>query len=353
MAKKTTDGAAALGGRARAQKLSKQERSQIARQAAVVRWENAGKDVRRSVFEGELTIAGLDMKLWCAVLDDGTRVIARSNFMKAIGREGKVKGGEKYERPSGGKFRVPVFLAAENLKPFVTMELIENSAPIHFHTQFGPNWGIRAEVMPGVCQVYLDAMHAGVLLPNQKHIAEQCRILSRGFATVGLFALIDEATGAQDSRAANALAEILEEFIAKELRKWVKTFPTEFFRGLCRIRRVPFNDAFRFPSYFGHLINDIIYSRLAPGVLAELRRKNPVTESGRRKSKLFQWLSEDVGDPKLRAHFIKVITLLDAAEDWPTFYKLLDRALPAFSTQPLLALAEEEADGLPDGAVRG
>jgi hypothetical protein len=126
--------------------------------------------------------------------------------MEAIGRKGKVKGGEKFERHSEGKFRVPVFLAAENLKPFVTMELIQNSAPVHYHTRFGPNWGLRGEVLPGVCQVYLDAQHQGVLQANQQHIAEQCRILSRGFATVGLFALIDEATGAQDFRAANALA---------------------------------------------------------------------------------------------------------------------------------------------------
>ena len=339
MAKRATSGSAASGGRARAEKLSPEVRSEIARQAAATRWLTAGKAVRRAVFEGDLVIA--DTKLPCAVLDDGTRVLARSHFIEAIGRRGKVKGGSKFERQEA-KFKVPVFLAAENLKPFVSLELVQNSAPIHYYAKFGPNWGLRAEVLPGVCQVYLDAERAGVLQKNQQHIADHCRILSRGFATVGLFALIDEATGAQDSRAANALAEILEQFIAKELRKWVKTFPTEFFRGICRLRNVPFNDAFRFPSYFGHLINDVIYARLAPLVLAELRRKNPVTETGRRKGKLFQWLSEDVGDPKLRAHFIKVLTLFDASEDWETFYRLLDKALPRFSTQPLLAIAEEE-----------
>ena len=85
--------------------------------------------------------------------------------------------------------------------------------------------------------------------------------------------------------------------------------------------------------------------------MAELRRKNPVDpDTGRRKSRLFQWLSEDVEDPKLRLHFIRVMTLIDASDDLETFSRLLDRALPRFSTLPLLALAEEQ---LPEGGRAG
>lgn len=165
------------------------------------------------------------------------------------------KGGAKYERETENS-RVPVFLAADNLSTFVSMDLVENSAPVYFLSKSGPNWGVRAEILPAVCHVYMDAQHAGVLQKNQIHIAEHCRILLRGLGVVGIIALVDEATGAQDYRAADALAEILKAFIAKELRKWVRTFPVEFFRGLCRLRKVPFNEAYRFPSYFGHLIND-------------------------------------------------------------------------------------------------
>lgn len=47
----------------------------------------------------------------------------------------------------------------------------------------------------------------------------------------------------------------------------------------------------------------MLVSRLAPGVLAELRRKNPVVnDRGRRKHKHFQWLTDDMGDPKLKQH---------------------------------------------------
>jgi hypothetical protein len=33
---------------------------------------------------------------------------------------------------------------------------------------------------------------------------------------------------------------------------------------------------------------------------------------------------------------------MEASDDWTTFYRLLNKALPPFSTQPLLAIAEEE-----------
>jgi hypothetical protein len=44
-------------------------------------------------------------------------------------------------------------------------------------------------------------------------------------ADIGIIALVDEATGYQEVRAKDALAKILEAFIAKELQPWVQTFP--------------------------------------------------------------------------------------------------------------------------------
>jgi len=96
------------------------------------------------------------------------------------------------------------------------------------------------------------------LLKNQKHIAFQCRILTRGFALVGISALIDEATGNQDVRARDALHKILEQYISKELMKWAKTFPDEFYRQLFRLRswRYSFSSIKR-PALVGKLTNDL------------------------------------------------------------------------------------------------
>ena len=42
----------------------------------------------------------------------------------------------------------------------------------------------------------------------------------------------DEATGFQHDRTTDALAKILEAFVAKELQPWVKTFPDDFYAQL-------------------------------------------------------------------------------------------------------------------------
>ncbi len=55
--------------------------------------------------------------------------------------------------------------------------------------------------------------------------AERRAILQHGFATVGIIALVDEATGYQDFRARDTLTKILERFAANEIRLWVKTYP--------------------------------------------------------------------------------------------------------------------------------
>jgi hypothetical protein len=48
--------------------------------------------------------------------------------------------------------------------------------------------------------------------------------------------LADEATGFQDARARDALAKILEDFVAKELRRWPSTFPGDFYKKLFWLR---------------------------------------------------------------------------------------------------------------------
>jgi hypothetical protein len=101
-------------------------------------------------------------------------------------------------------------------------------------------------------------------------------LLVRALANVGIIALIDEATGFQREELLNALAKILEAFIATELRPYVRAFPIAFYDQLFRLRGLSFpKDAVQRPLYFGHLTNDIVYKRLAPNVLEELRKVTP------------------------------------------------------------------------------
>ncbi|WP_294536937.1 P63C domain-containing protein [uncultured Rhodoblastus sp.] len=317
-----TESSKSAGGRARALALSPERRSEIARRAGASRWGTLRQAISR---EGIVKVG--DTELQCYVLDDETRVLARASFVRAIGRTGKVKGGRGFDE----EFQTPVFLTAENLKSFFPSDLDVNSKPILFMDGDAQMIGYRAELLPDVCDIFADADRAGVLRANQKHIATACRTLSRGLTRVGIIGLIDEATGYQRERAADALARILENYIAKELQPWVQTFPPEFYDNLFRLRGLHYpRDTVKRPQYFGYLTNDVIYKRLAPGIVDELKRLTPKLPSGRRKHQYFRRLTENLGHPKLREHLASVITVMMLSDTYDDFMVKLDRVKPRY-----------------------
>jgi hypothetical protein len=331
----------AKGGFARAAALTEAQRRGIARRAAAARW---GTPLREAITqEGTLKLGDGATEIQCYVLDDETRVLARAAFVRAIGRRGKVKGGRQFDM----EFERPVFLTAVNLKPFFPKGLDENSKPILFTYGGAEMIGYRAELLADVCDIFADADRAVVLRANQRHIADACRLLSRGLTRVGIIGLVDEATGWQRQRAADALARILEEFVAKELQPWVKTFPEEYYENLFKLRGLRFAvDNVSRPQYFGHLTNDIIYKRLAPGVLDELKKITPKTPSGRRKHQYFCRLSDDLGHPKLKEHLAAVIAVMMLSDNYDDFLRKLDRVKPRYGETPMLPFIDPPLSGL-------
>jgi P63C domain len=322
------------GGAARAKSLSKQDRSAIAQKAAFVRWSGHLPD---ATHEGDMQIAG--MRLPVAVTSEGVRLMISKAFMTAL------------KRPWKGSYahtELPNFIAAKNLLPFVSNELMSVLEPVEFMNKRGQKaQGYRVELLQLVCEVYLDARKAGVLTQSQEKVADQAEILIRGFVRLGIIGLVDEATGYQRDRATDALARILEQFIAKELQPWVKTFDNEFYEQMFRLRGLDFpKDTVKRPQYFGHLTNDIIYRRLAPGVLDELRRTEPKTPSGKRKGTIQQRLTPELGHPKLREHLASVTTIMDLSEDYKDFMKKLDKRHPRFNENLSFDFSGDDGRGL-------
>ena len=270
-----------------------------------------------------------DLEIPCYVLDDGRRVLVQRGMMTALDMKQGTAG-------RGAGDRLAKFVATKALSGFVDAKLAEMiTNPILFRVEGGQTaYGYEATILADICEAVLAARKAGKLNYQQEHIADQCEILVRGFARVGIVALVDEVTGFQADRARDALAKILEAFVQKELRKWVRTFPAEFYQQLCRLRGVTYPPTKKnFPSYFGHLTNNIVYDRLAPGVKDELKRLTPRDESGRHRDRLFQRLTEDVGHPKLREHLASVVALMKVSPAYDTFEEHLDTALPKWSEQ--------------------
>ena len=325
-------------GQARMSKLNPKERSELAKKAAAARWKSVGREeLRYATHMGEIKLAEGEIALPCAVLEDGTRVLTQAGFLTAIGRRGKPK--NTYLQTETGVTKVPVFLAAENLREFVSDELRKDATPVAFRLrgEGGKAWGYRADLLPKVCTVYLRARDAKKLLDNQLPIAATCDILIRGFAQIGIIALVDEATGYQRDRAADALAKILEAFIAKELQPWVKTFPSDYYEQLFRLRGLEYPTfTVKRPQYFGVLTNDIVYKRLAPGVLEELKKMIPRNDDGRPTAKYFQKLTANIGYPKLREHLGSIVTLMKLSQNYGDFVDKLNQIHPIYGQQMLI-----------------
>ena len=151
--------------------------------------------------------------------------------------------------------------------------------------------------------------------------------------------MVDEVTGYQRDRAKDALAKILEAFIAKELQVWLQTFPAEFYEQMFRLRGLQFpHSSVKRPRYFGLLTNDIVYKRIAPGVLSELKRVTPRNEEGRPTAKYFQSLTSNVGYPKLKEHLGAVIAVMKMSRTWQEFMDNMDVHYPRYGDTPLLDL---------------
>ena len=325
------------GGHARASRLPAETRSEIARYAAQKRW---GTAVLPAAYTGELTIG--DLTLACAVIDDGTRairVISQTTMLTALGRSGRPKSGD-----------AGTVLFAANLQPYISQNLADTlKRPISYITPNGNRGlGYPAEILPEICEVYLAARQEdkSPLRKSQIPAADAAEILVRGLARTGIIALVDEVTGYQEVRAKNDLAKILEAYVAKELQPWVQTFPTDYYREMFRLRGLEFpGSTVRRPQYFGVLTNDIVYKRLAPGVLEELKRVQVRSENGRPRHKLFQKLTTNVGYPKLREHLGSVVTLMKLSRNWTDFQHKLDRIHPRIGDTMMLPFDTSDDSG--------
>lgn len=313
------DKAKTIGALARAEKLTPERRTEIAKDAARARWN------KRITHEGTLRL--VDIEIPCYVTEDGVRVLSGRGMQEALRLvdEEPSKGGAK---PWS---RVDRFLGTKPLKSLISNDGDpDRFAPIKCYYNGTMINGYRAEVLPEICEAMLDARDKNELdTERKKIIAKQCDLLMRGFARVGIVALIDEATGYQEVRDRQALQAILDRYLAKELAAWAKRFPDEFYQQMFRLKGWTFNPlSVARPGVVGRYTIDLVYERLVAGLVEQLEQLNPRDETGNRRRKHHQWLSSDIGHPALAQHLHAVIGLMRASSGWEQFMDLLDRAFP-------------------------
>lgn len=273
-------------------------------------------------YKGELEIG--EMKIPCAVLEDGTRVLNEANIIKNFGSMGgkNYKLRNKNENENGP---LPIFIASKALEPFIYGIFEEEDLePIEYTTD-GKNVlkGYGATILPKVCEVWLKAREYNTLQASQLPKAMKAEILMRSLAMIGITALVDEATGYQYDRERFELQKILKAYIANEILKWQLTFTDEFYKEVYRLWGLPFIPKYikNKPSFIGAITTKYVYDVLPDGVVEKIREVNPKTKKGYWKYKFHQFLSEDIGREHLKKQIIETTLIMRMSKTKEEFIK--------------------------------
>jgi hypothetical protein len=272
---------------------------------------------RQIIHEGEITLGKTIIP--CYVLADGTRVLSGHAMQNALQLQ------EENEKRSGT--RLARYLGQKSLEPFIYKDKEEGHYnPIECYRGTQKINGYEATILADICDAFLDARKNIKLLSRQIIIAEQCEILIRGFARVGIVALIDEATGYQYDRERFELQKILNAYVSEEILKWQLTFTDDFYKEIYRLWNLPFIPKYikNKPSFIGKLTTKYIYEQLPKGIIDKIREKTGKTKKGNWKYKWHQALTPEIGREHLKKQIIEVTALMSISqskEQFQEFFK--------------------------------
>ena len=324
------------------------ERSERARRAAEARWArrgaekpeestlteselqdidvvDSGDNLPTAVHRGSLNIIGMSVP--CYVLDNGVRVVGRTSATEVLTG---IKGGGALEK----------YIAVRALEPFIPKDLVlERMVPFRLPEVEGLDravQGLPADLFIEICQGFVTALEYHFrkdsphprLTARQQQMSMQASLFLSACAKVGLEALIDEATGYQYEREADALQIKLAAFLEEDIRKWEKTFPDELWQEFGRLTGWGGQLSKR-PKYWGKLVMELIYEKLDPDIANWLREHAPAPKYGQN---YHQWLSGQYGLKKLIEHIWMIIGMARTCE---SMRELRDKVNALYGKEPV------------------
>ncbi|SEI85999.1 P63C domain-containing protein [Dyadobacter sp. SG02] len=271
--------------------------------------------------EGELNLNG--MIIPCYVLEDGTRVLSGRGMQHALKMVDDL---DDTKQISGA--RLSRYLNQKSLKPFIfNNKDVGHFEPIICYKGDSKINGYEATVLADICDGFLEARKQIHLSPRQQIIADQCEILIRGFARVGIIALVDEATGYQYEREKDELQKILRAYISEEILNWQLTFTNAFYKEIFRLRGWDYtaSNIKKRPGVVGTYTNQFVYQMLPAGVIQKLKQNTPKSSSGNYMYRFHQSLTPEVGREHLKNQILVVTTLMSISRSWQEFKDLFAR----------------------------
>lgn len=175
----------------------------------------------KAIADGEIQLG--DAAIACYVLDNEQRVLATSQVQGLIGAA-------EDRTLSRGLARIPG--VSEDLRLL----------PIEFSPlRKGPSSaGYDADAVVKILRAYQRAYLRNELHYKQVPIALAAMTAIESFVSVGLRALIDEATGYQVERPSGDLQAHLTRVIADQRRLWEEMFDADWDRAVCQLYRHPY-----------------------------------------------------------------------------------------------------------------
>lgn len=304
---------------ARKKALSPEERSTIAKNAAVARWgERPLKATHRGSFKEEF---GIDVE--CYVLDDDqkTAVLSQRGMGAALGL-GQSTGA-----------RLPRFLRGEKIAPYVGAGLSEKLAkPLVFQWSPvvlaakapgpAPIHGYDVTILIDICKAVLAAEADGKLLKSQANIARQAHVIVNASAKAGIKNLVYALAGYDATRAEVIAAFKL--YVQTEARDYEREFPEQLYAEWYRLYGLP-KPRRNKPWKFRHLTVDQVYKPLARSngkILALTREQKAASDD--RYAKLHQFLSE-IGVKALRTHLGQLLGIAQISDDKATYERHVEK----------------------------
>lgn len=271
--------------------------------------------ILKATHRGYLTLG--DKEVPCAVLENGMRIISQGGLFLS------------FDRPRKGEKRLedlPSVVGAKNLLPYIEEELYEKSKVVqYYHTNGKIASGYNAEIIPLICELYIKAYDDKVLTTSQYKLYTRSLLIVRALAKVGITALIDEATGFQNDRQAQALQELLKAYISEELLKWQKRFPNKFYKEIFRLYGWEYHeDSSKRPGWVGTFTKRYVYDLFPESVIKEIEARNPATHKNNkcyRKNRHHQFLTTDIGIPQLDHYISKLLGVMALSSDDKNFDK--------------------------------
>lgn len=263
----------AIGAKARSEKLTPEQRSEIARKAALAKHRKPLEAIRKGNFKDDF---GFDVE--CYVLNDDKRTAL-------ISQRGM---GAALELGEGGS-RLKRFVNYQFMQKYIGPELREKlENPIVFQTVKSDNAGPSAyangydvTILIDLCNAIISAKRDGAKVSES--VSTQASIILSASAKSGIQELVYKLAGFDSTK--DHFVQAFKQFVTEEAKKYEKEFPIELYDEWARIYSIKIPDR-GWPWDFKHLTVRHIYYPLAKsdGKLLKLLRETKASDGDRRKN---------------------------------------------------------------------